>query len=131
MTPFNRSSQIRFGAQLRLRPITSTAPPQEDDEEEGPPEVGADQLGTSRRRRRTEIGPVESNAVLETLNGVRSQIQKMGNSMQAGFASMERRMDMMAERHKHLANEMRQQHAFIRDQFQALNMRFPPPPPED
>ena len=106
-------------------------PPHDDEEDEGPDEVGANQPESSHKRRQAETGPVESNAVMETLNGVRTQIQEMGATMQAGFACMDRRIEMMAERHECLAHDMFRKNEFIREQFQALNMRFPPQPPEN
>jgi len=65
---------------------------------------------------------------MESLTGVCTQIQEMGTTMQVGFARMDRRMEMISERHERLANDMRRQNEFIREQFRALNMGFPPPP---
>ena len=65
------------------------------------------------------------------MNDMRAQLQQMGTTMQAGFARLDRRIDMMHERNGRVANDLFQQNAFIRAQFEELNMRFPPPPPPE
>ena len=110
-TPFNRSSQTRSGGQLRNRPSSSAAQPQQQEhyDDEGPEEVGVDQPETSMRRRRMETGPdnVESNAMIESLNGIHAQVEDISVLIHAGFTGMKERMENMAERQEHLEQEMR------------------------
>ena len=80
-----------------------------------------------------ETGPVnvESNAMMESLNGICTQIQEMGVLMQSEFAGMRERMETMAETQERLEQELRAQHEYMCYQFQAFHMCFPPPPPDN
>ncbi|KAM7488948.1 hypothetical protein LguiB_026432 [Lonicera macranthoides] len=108
------------------------------DEEEGAEEAGADVPGPSRHKRRASSGPVD-----ESREFLREQFEQMTAMMQTEFTSINERVEIMVLRQDRLeadiaaqvearvAAQMATQQEFIRQQFEALYGRFPPPLPPD
>ena len=60
-----------------------------------------------------------------------TQLQDISGFMQGGFTSLNERVETVSQHQEQLELEMKAQQEFIREQFQAFNMRFPPPLPPD